>query len=472
MALTVFGKGAVQTAYVSYSQIDLNSDVQLEWPSSYIDLPFTDKYFTEHVACAASLGVLTHADNPFTISLPPLKGASVGSNIIVQNIGEAPVTIIDNEGTNVCTISAGQNTNTVWIQLVNVDPEANHNWSVVNFGVGESAVAAGALAGPGLRPSYARLTTTNVVKTIRNDYDLTLTDQSKTLVWNGGEGNINLSPIISVFNGFFVGINNTGSGPVHILCADSNVINDELVSLTIMPGVSLIIVASNEQWWTLGYDQRITSNYFPDGTSVEPSISFINARKTGLYHQLVDGHSLLGVSSDGVQVSFFSEKGLHASALELNIPLEITSGGTGANDKATAIKNLMPVAATPGEIVYFGLGGNWITLPIAAHIGDVLSAGVNGIPTWVAPFTPPAATKGSVLTANGAEWVGLPIGAEGQLLKSVGGTPTWTNVPAVPPAAAKGTMLVSDGTNWVPLAVGQAGQVLTVVGGVPTWANK
>lgn len=96
--------------------------------------------------------------------------------------------------------------------------------------------------------------------------------------------------------------------------------------------------------------------------------------------------------------------------------------------------------------------------------------------------------NGDMLYFDGANWVLLEAGVNGQYLSMTGGIPTWaaaaggtddwnnfTNVPqAIQDIEAvvgvTGDILYYDGANWVKLGIGSAGQALTVVGGLPAWA--
>jgi hypothetical protein len=49
-----------------------------------------------------------------------------------------------------------------------------------------------------------------------------------------------------------------------------------------------------------------------------------------------------------------------AGSLTLSSPLEITNGGTGASDKSSALFNLLPTASTPGTVLTYNGGNNFI----------------------------------------------------------------------------------------------------------------
>lgn len=87
MPIQVFGAGAVQTAYVSYLALDLSlGSVQLVWPTSYVDVPYTQNGINYNVL-AASMSVNTAMGNTNTMTLPDATMASGGQNFIITNTG-------------------------------------------------------------------------------------------------------------------------------------------------------------------------------------------------------------------------------------------------------------------------------------------------------------------------------------------------------------------------------------------------
>src|SRR6478609_6662050 len=94
MAFQVFGGGAVQSAYVSYILLDIEGtnpplndhNIQLVWPDSYIDVPFTSGGITYNTI-AKYMNVLTGIANPYTITLPDATQTSVGQEFIITNVG-------------------------------------------------------------------------------------------------------------------------------------------------------------------------------------------------------------------------------------------------------------------------------------------------------------------------------------------------------------------------------------------------
>ena len=94
-------------------------------------------------------------------------------------------------------------------------------------------------------------------------------------------------------------------------------------------------------------------------------------------------------------------------------------------------------------------------------------------------------TTGDMIVSSGGVWDGLPAGAEGQVLKMVGGIPGWgTGTNAAHPlmdgadnedteahTPVKGDMIVANDTNWDYLSAGSDYQVLSMdpVSGYPSW---
>jgi hypothetical protein len=423
MPINVFGAGAVQTAYVSFAALDLTGgSIVLVWPTSYVDVPYTSNGINYNTL-AASMTVNTANPNANTITLPDATQSSVGANFIITNIGASPFTLNKSNGTQLIQIPATALSNSYWVQLTDNSTSAG-TWQTVQFGSGTSTAAAAPLAGLGLTALGGATLNTNVpVARQAAAYTVLPGDRASLIVFTGGTVTFTLPGIATVQAGFYVSFNNSGTG---LLTFNADVQVDNIILpnlLTIQIGQSLSLISDGTQWWSLGLGQYTTSNQFPNGTPVLPSISFVNAPNTGLYY--LSAIPTLGFSIGGVQrasisattlatlpgtaaspgMSFigdattgsyyvgapnptlgFSVGGVSMgsfsnNALTLTTPLAIASGGTGASTAANAINALMPSAGIgTGSIAYYDATGNWVIL--AAGNNDQVLTLAGGVPTW------------------------------------------------------------------------------------------
>lgn len=255
MPIAVFGQGAVQTAYVSYIEFDIEpNSLTLVWPTSYVDVPFTDTSTGIHYnVLAASMQVTCADPNAHTITLPDATEGSVGNNFIISNVGAAPFNVLYQDGT---AFLAAENGISYWVQLTD-NSTANGTWEVITFGAGASTADPIALAGPGLIPypvDPTKLATNIPVQSKNAPYTVVATDRASLIVWTGGGGEITLPAIGAVQAGFYVSFNNQGAGELNIV-ATGGVFIDGKANLAIEIQQSTMIISDGTVWWTLGFGQ-------------------------------------------------------------------------------------------------------------------------------------------------------------------------------------------------------------------------
>lgn len=241
MPINVFGAGAVQTAYVSYSEINLTSNLQLNWPFSYQDNPNL---------VTAVMDVINAAETAWNITLPKASEASVGQNFIIRNKGSSNFNLLDHGGTNIGTIMVGVS---YYYYLADNTTDAG-DWQSITFGAGTAQADATDLAGNGLTP-IAGLLNTNipVVTTAGPNFIVNPSERANLIVWIGGTGTLTLPPIGSVPNGYYFAFNNEGSGVVTI-SGDTTL--DNISGTLVEIGQSLMIISDGTKWWSLGFGQQ------------------------------------------------------------------------------------------------------------------------------------------------------------------------------------------------------------------------
>jgi hypothetical protein len=492
MPVTVFGEGAVQTAYVSFTALDITDhSLTLIWPTSYINVPSEiDGIF--YNVLAASMTVNNAVDNVNTITLPDANQSSVGANFIITNIGFSQFRLLKSDGSELITIPNEPDTaNAFWVQLVDNSTAAGE-WQFVQFGAGTSQAVASTLAGNGLVALLGLLNTNIPVKSINiAPYNVLLEDRANLLVWLTGTGSMNLIPIGDIPEGYYISVNNEGTG-ILTISGDAPIDND--VSKTVSPGQSLSIVSDGAKWWTLGFGQNIASSNFQPGSSVSPSITFTSDTTTGIYYYQT---SFPPVIPPGIGFSV-------SSTLIANISGTGLFMKSGANiicqDSTSVAQTKLSSQATFGQLSWMGPGlinpasffisgtpttttmtlGPFAGLSISESATNAnLTFNANTIFTidavGEATFPLSVVFNGSA-TFNGAFL--FPVAYAVPIAN--GGTGALTQQDALnalmPPTPASGDIVYYDvvTNHWIVLPIGTLGQVLTVtnVGGnlVPRWA--
>jgi len=182
-------------------------------------------------------------------------------------------------------------------------------------------------------------------------------------------------------------------------------------------------------------------------------------------------------------VSNIGELRLYASSSPLGLYYSANGGSYQAIGSGSGGSDLSSLLNTQGAMVYASDAlGTLAKLSLGAE-GAVL-ASIGGFPTWlVGGFiaSPAAAVVGSVLYYDGSIWLQLPPGTAGQFLRTQGAfnPPAWTDLPSSPPGSGiaspvgstTGDVLVHNGTDWVRLPAGALGLYLQTQGtsGPPQW---
>lgn len=267
MAIQVFGQGAVQTAYVSYLPLDITANsLTLVWPTSYVDMPFTQGGI-HYQAIAASMQVTTGLANVNTITLPDATQTTVGANFIMTNIGQSAFTLNKSDGNPLIVLPNTALSNSFWVQLTDNSTAAGV-WSVIGFGAGTYIAQATALAGYGLvADNRNKLNTQIPVVSINAPPVLTEADNAKIFIWTGAANTIDLPHVADVPAGYLISFNNNGSGPISIITTDLKLI-DGISTLTLGTGQTVTLITDGNNWWSLGLGLGDTNNF-----TVSPDIN-------------------------------------------------------------------------------------------------------------------------------------------------------------------------------------------------------
>ncbi len=273
-----FGKGAVQTAYVNYLELDIRTnDITLVWPDAYVNVPYTDPITDIHYnSAAARMKVITSAA-AHTITLPDATKTSVGQNFIITNSGPDPFNLLKSGGSVLATIDPGislyfsLDANTL-PALPAPLPDPAGTWIIVTFGAGTSEAIAAELAGYGLIAILNTLNTDIPVINYTIPPVIDETFRAKLIVWTGGVTTLNLPVIGDAPGGYYVSFTNQSTGPtITIIPGELGTKISGKLSVEVQLGQSLTIISDGVNWWTLGFGQNqlntTTVNLKPVGGS-------------------------------------------------------------------------------------------------------------------------------------------------------------------------------------------------------------
>lgn len=418
MPIQVFGEGAIQTAYVSFLNIDLTErSTVLMWPNSYVNLPFTEGGINYNVL-AASMIVTTEEGNTNTVTLPDATKGTVGSNFIITNLGASAFNLLKSDGITLLSIPATDLANSYWVELTQNNNSAGI-WQTIQFGAGTSSADAAALAGNGLSALGlpAKLNTNTPVQTKSTDYTVTTNDRANLIVWNGGAGTITLPNVTLDLAGFYIAFNNAGTGTLNVkgnAKIDNNAILD---GQNVQLKQSLFVICDGVQWWTLGLGQNPLSNLFANGTQLFPSISFLSDDKTGFYYDSPISGSFIGASVNQLKILTIDSIGINTFDTTGNVKGTILTGSLGSSLKWDN------GAGNKGTITIKGTGNDNTTLVI---LGESDNLEISHDKQVTLKNIMPTATAGQMVYYNGANWVLVAAGSDGQVLKLAGTVPTWS----------------------------------------------
>ena len=219
-----FGGSSIQPAQVAYRAVTLIDSVVLAWPTVSVNANYLARIM-EVTPDAADL----------TLTLPDATAASPGFDVIFTNVGSDSYTVLDNDGGTVCVVAPGD---MQYLYLTSTGTAAG-TWGVVQFGTLVSSVTAAALVGPGIAALNSALYNASVTNTFSADYDVAVADRTKTFVWTGGVGALNLPTAMDAGNDFFISVANNGTGALTVAASGGDTI-DGNATLVLNPGESLV----------------------------------------------------------------------------------------------------------------------------------------------------------------------------------------------------------------------------------------
>lgn len=241
----VFGGTVVYPSDVSYLALALTADTTLEWPMQANPGPNVVARVIDVTPTGA-----------YSITMPPADETGPGQLIQWINRGSSTITVKDNDGGTLLTITDGQS----WYLLLTDNSDAAGLWYSVQYGSVTSQAQAAALAGYGLTAIGSMLAQSMPITEFSTSTILTSVSRAGFYVWTGAIGTITLPAAAATGVGanWFVAIRNSGTGNLVITPAGADLINDD-TTLTLTPGDSAFVGSNGTvDWWTVGFGQDAT----------------------------------------------------------------------------------------------------------------------------------------------------------------------------------------------------------------------
>jgi len=426
------GGSTVQPSQVAYRAVSLTANTTLVWP-------FQSQGPTDFAAATMDV---TASAGPFVLTLPPANQVSTGYASIISNVGSNAFTLNSNAGTTIASILPGQR---LYIYLSN-NATADGTWGQFVFGVGTSTLSAGSIAGAGLTAIGALLNTSHGITTSTvTPYNVSTSDRSKMLVWNGGVGVVNLPTAGSVGNGFFGMLANKGTGTLTVTATGGDTI-DGTSSVLVYPNNGIFFVAGNAgTWYTFGNDAIESFNFtelvqtVTGGTLTETMTQAQNvvqrftgtltSNQTVVLPGVVQVYYLINSTTGAFSLTF------QAAGLGTTVTLPQGQNGVFFSDGT----NMYNANTTLAGINSFTLGPGSLTAPSIDYVSD-LTTGIYQPASGTVGFVSTGAEVGRftsaglqanalIPTGSSIPTNGLYLPAVGQVGMSIGSTlvASWTS---------------------------------------------
>jgi hypothetical protein len=237
----------IQPTDVSYSEITLSADTQLEWP---INGNATDNV-------AARIMQVQAITSGLSMWMPPADQTSVGNDALIRNVGSSTFNVKDFGGEAIIVSVAPGESKYIYITS---NPDVHGTWGIIAFGVGSSAADAATLAGMGLTAISSTLNQSHPVASLTSGYTFLAGDRAETNIWTGGATNVYLPQASTLGDNWFTLIKNNGSGTMTVNTTGGELL-DGATTKSFAPGESAFIVCSGTAYVTIGYGQSTLFNF-------------------------------------------------------------------------------------------------------------------------------------------------------------------------------------------------------------------
>lgn len=356
----VFGNTTILPATVSYRAINMTANTTLVWA---LEAQAGANVAAQVMDITATAGL--------TLTLPDATLVSVGTSLMLSNVGANSVAVVETGGAAVLTLA----TSTSWVIYLTDNTTAGGTWRTYQLGALTSSATAASLAGLGLVAISTTLNTEIPFQSKNaSPYTVVGNDRASALVWTGGTGTFNLTAPATLGTDWYCYVKNSGSGVLTLTPAAGTI--DAQASITMNPNESLIVLCTGSLFYTLTRNTNAASftylaiNVAGSGDITLSSVQqyksaylltgvltgarnvivpaalhefIVNNQTTGAFTLTVKTAAGTGIAvsqANSLQLYCDGTNVLQADTFPVGIPVPIASGGTGATTAPNALTNL------------------------------------------------------------------------------------------------------------------------------------
>lgn len=228
----------------TYSQISMNANIALVWPSNTQAATYTATDWIDITASAT-----------YTATMPPANQVGDGQEVVFNNYGSFTVTINNADGGNITTVATGE-TKRIWITNNTTVAGA---WRITNIGSGTTQADASMLAGYGLVAQAGLLSQSMPPLTYNTSTTINAGARAALVKWTSGVGTLTLDNPATLGSNWFTNINNAGSGILTLSGGGHNI--DTQATIDITPGQGFTVTTDGVSFNTIGKAAPISTNY-------------------------------------------------------------------------------------------------------------------------------------------------------------------------------------------------------------------
>lgn len=357
-----FAGSVVYPSDISFSALELDSDVILTWP---LEATTSGPYATRIIQ-------IDSADAAWSIFVPNATEVSTGQDILFNNKSGFTVNVRDTSGNMIVAVTSG----TQWQIYLSDNSTADGVWQTFQYGAGISQANAASLAGPGLTAIGSLLGQSVPVTSFNSNYTAGASDRASLLKWTGAGGTLTLPDAATIGANWFILVANAGAGAL-VADPSGGTLIDGASTKSFQPTESAFIVCDGTSYSTVGFgtpavfafdytsiDVSGTGDYTLSGSElnriaynftgtltgnrniiVPATVQqyWVTNSTSGAYTLTVKTALGTGVAvasgsrticySDGTNVVFADTGGV-------SVPISIANGGTGATTASAARINL------------------------------------------------------------------------------------------------------------------------------------
>jgi len=236
---------------VSYYALSFSTDTQLVWPAVVNGQQVPASRIMDCAATVSNLNII----------LPDATQGSLGTDILMRNLGINDFVVTDADGGQSVTVAVGQSR---YFYLTD-NTSLGGTWANVAFAAGTSYADAATLQGAGLTTVSGKLATTQNIVNVSVTPVINDASRASTFVWTSGAGTFQLPAIGTLSTGWYIGFRNSGTGTLTLAPQSPTTINGQS-TIVANPGDSGYIV----------YDVS-TSSFLTVGLTAPANVTFTSA---------------------------------------------------------------------------------------------------------------------------------------------------------------------------------------------------